>query len=167
MAKSLLDTLDDGYEDQFLSDLIPGRTSKKPERVSRSRMSDKPASSSGKKSSRSRKKSFLRSIEENIGESTPKRSAPAPAQKKAKRKSFLETIEEAYEDAAFDDLIPDRKWSKKERSDFNTDHDFERKFGALVTPVVLKRVKEIAASKGVKVQDVIQRALERYLQQEA
>lgn len=166
MAKSFLDTLDDGYEDQFLSDLIPGRTAKKPERASRSRMSEKPTNSS-KKTSRSRKKSFLRSIEENIGESTPKRSKPVTAQKKAKRKSFLETIEEAYEDAAFDDLIPDRKWTKKERTDFNTDHDFERKFGTLVTPVVLKRVKEIASSKGVRVQDVIQRALERYLQQES
>lgn len=166
MAKSLLDTLDDGYEDQFLPDLIPGRASQNPERTSRSRVSEKPAASTGKSPSRSRKKSFLRSIEENMGDRAPKRTASAGSQPKAKRKSFLETIEEAYEDEAFDDLIPDRKWAQKERSDFQADSNFDRKIASLVTPAVLKRVKEIASSKGVRVQDVIQRALERYLQQE-
>lgn len=169
MAKSFLDMLDDGYDDHLLSDLIPG--GKKPSKASGSRKSESPATKA-KKPNRARKKSFLRNIEQNIEESSPKRVTPAPTpaksapRKTAKRKSFLETIEEAYDQSAFDDLIPDRKWEKREKSDFPDDGALERKFGSMVTPAVLARVRAIAKSKGVSVQDVIQRAIELYLSNE-
>lgn len=168
MAKSFLDMLDDGYDDHVLSDLIPG--GKKPSKASASRKSETPPSKT-KKPNRARKKSFLRNIEQNIGESSPKRVTPpttpktAP-RKPAKRKSFLETIEEAYDQSAFDDLIPDRKWAKREKSDFEDNGALERKFGSMVTPAVLARVRAIAKAKSVSVQDVIQRAIELYLRSE-
>ncbi len=166
MAKSFLDTLDDAFDDHVLSDLIPDARKPKP--------ASTPRSSSGKgKTSSSRKKSFLSTIEENISEQSPKRVAtPAPSGKPeekratSKRKSFLETIEEAYDQAAFDDIIPTRSWSRKEAQDFSPDKEFERQFGKILTPRVMTRVKEIADSKGIRVRDVIERALERYLQQE-
>lgn len=167
MGKSLLDMLDDGYDDHLLSDLIPG--GKKPSKASGSRKSET-STTKTKKPNRARKKSFLRNIEQNIGESSPKRVAPttpkATPRKPAKRKSFLETIEEAYDQSAFDDLIPDRKWAKREKSDFADDGALERKFGSMVTPAVLARVRAIAKSKGVSVQDVIQRAIDLYLRSE-
>lgn len=161
--------LDDGYDDHLLSDLIPG--GKKPSKASGSRKSETPVPTKSPKPNRARKKSFLRNIEQNIGETSPKRVTPAPSnttpRKAAKRKSFLETIEEAYDQSAFDDLIPDRKWAKREKSDFADDGALERKFGSMVTPAVLARVRAIAKSKGVSVQDVIQRAIELYLRNEA
>ncbi len=160
MAKSFLDTLDDGVDDQFLSDLIPD--TRKPRQAS----AKKPAATaSSRKASRSRKKSFLQTIEQNISERTPKR-VQDNSPDKSRKKSFLETIEEAYDQSAFDDLIPDRNWSRKSSQDFTDDHTLERKFGSILTPEVLKRVKEIAAAKGIGVEDVIRRALELYVQKE-
>ncbi|MDP5171098.1 MAG: hypothetical protein NWR72_12710 [Bacteroidia bacterium] len=157
MAKSFLDTLDDAYDDHVLSDLIPD--SRKPKQASRTR-----TSASSEKKAPSRKKSFLHTIEENISENKPRRSAATTSS--SKRKSFLETIEEAYDQAAFDDLMPTRSWTKKDASDFSDVNAIEKKFGAMVTPAVLARVKQIAKSKGVSVQDVIQRALDLYLKSE-
>lgn len=170
MGKSFLDMLDDGYDDHVLSDLIPD--GKKPTKASSPRTSgDSATTNTKKKPSRPRKKSFLRNIEQNIGESSPKRVVPSTkkstsSKSSTKRKSFLETIEEAYDQSAFDDLIPDRKWSKRTKADFPNDQELERKFGSMVTPAVLARVRAIAKAKGVSVQDVIQRALEFYLKNE-
>lgn len=168
MAKSFLDMLDDGYDDHILSDLIPD--GKKPAKASSPRKSENTTTAQTQKPTRARKKSFLRNIEQNIGESSPKRVPPtspkSPARKTVKRKSFLETIEEAYDQSAFDDLIPDRQWAKREKADFPDNGALERKFGSLVTPAVLARVRAIAKAKGVSVQDVIQRAIELYLRSE-
>lgn len=156
MGKSFLDTLDDAFEDHVLSDLIPD-TRKAP--ASRSL----PVAS---KKSGSRKKSFLHTIEDSISDIAPKRTSSTAAAPKSSRKSFLETIEEAYDQSAFDDLMPSKGWSKKDIDTFSPDKEFERKFGAYFTPAVMNKVKEIARGRGIRLQDVILRALELYLNTE-
>lgn len=158
MAKSFLDTLEDAFADDVLEDIIPDsrQTSAQPA-TRRSARSGKGAS---------RKKSFLSHIEENLPEvrrARPASDKPVVKPDKQARKSFLETIEEAYDSSAFDDIMPTRTWTRREVDRFDPEVEMDRRVSSLLTPEVRDRLKQIAIAKGIRVRDVLQRALELYL----
>lgn len=146
MGKSFLDRLDDAFGAETLSDVIPNTVTPPPPPKRRPNR---------RKSVSKRKKSFLENIDENMAENTPK------SQKRGK-KSFLDTIEEALEDRAFDDLFPTRKDASRRKTP-----DFDKKrFNILLTTQVLKRARQIARQKSIDVDDVINIALQRYIEVE-
>ncbi|MEZ4771815.1 MAG: hypothetical protein R3D00_01450 [Bacteroidia bacterium] len=144
MAKNFLDRLGDAYEEDVLVDLIPQK----------------------RQSSPRRKKQFLGSLEENI--STPKKKNSSPkSSSSGKRKSFLDTIEEALDSNAFDEVIPVApKWTRKPNADQMEMPVVESPFSTMITHEVLERARVIAIAKGIRIKDVINIALKKYIELE-
>jgi len=156
--KSFLDSIGDAFGDDVLLDVIPER---KPRAKNSKPASNTPATKTPAR--RSNRKKFTDSIDQRLQESKPARTTGG------KRKSFLDTIEEALDSNAFDDIIPkDRNWKKgstKQRSTSKEDQ-LESRFSTMITTEVLDRAKEIAKMKGIRVKDVINKALKLYLDTE-
>ena len=90
-----------------------------------------------------------------------------PAKRKPRtknRKSFLDTIEEALESNAFDDVIPENP-SWKRRKGKEVIH-VESRFSTMITTEVLERARVIAEKKGIRIKDVINIALKKYIEHE-
>ncbi|MEM6767513.1 MAG: hypothetical protein AAF824_07125 [Bacteroidota bacterium] len=150
MAKKFLDALEDAFEDDVLSDIIPsGYSEQKKASGKKTITRNKPLSSS------TRKKNLRNSLGDALNDLSNSRSSKG---KSSGRKSFLDTIEEALEDNAFDDIIPQKRQSRSPSA-----HELESRFQTMITTDVLDRAKEIAISKGIRVKDVINIALKRYV----
>ena len=146
MGKSFLDRLDDAFGADTLPDVIPKTVTPPPSAQKRPKR---------RKTVSKRKKNFLDNIDENMAGSTPKA-------KKRGKKSFLDTIEEALEDHAFDDLFPTRKTAARRKT-----ANFDKKqFSILLTTEVLSRARQIARQKKLNVDDVINIAIQRYIEVE-
>lgn len=104
-----------------------------------------------------RKKRFLENIDENLGKT------PVKPARKSGRKSFLDAIEEALEDQAFDDIFPKRKAPSGKAPSGKVDFNKSR-FSILLTKEVLDRAQQIAKAKGISVNDVINIAIQRYVE---
>lgn len=144
MAKGFLDMVEDAFDDDALTEVIPIVNS--PNRGNSTKRT-------------SPKKKFRKNLESSLQEITPRKS-----KRPSRRKSFLDTIEEALEDNAFDDLIPRR--SKLSPSQKKQDDNIESRFSTMITTDVLKRAREIAELKGIRIKDVINIALKRYIDDE-
>ncbi|MEZ4829194.1 MAG: hypothetical protein R3C61_23350 [Bacteroidia bacterium] len=144
MAKKFLEQLGDAFDEDVLVDLIPQK---------------RPASPG-------RKKRFLGTIEENI--STPKKKpTTSRSSSSGKRKSFLDTIEEALDSNAFDEVIPVApKWTRKPNADQMEMPVVESPFSTMITHEVLERARVIAIAKGIRIKDVINIALKKYIDME-
>ena len=152
MAKKFLDTLADAFDDEVLGEVIPQQ------RKSRG-------------SSRRGKKSFLENLEKSLDETPREKPVRAKAKSKPRRKSFLDTLEEALDSHAFDDVIPVEKPRWKRKPSEVADDPFipdevESRFSTMITTEVLNRAREIAIAKGIRVKDVINIALSRYVEEE-
>ncbi|MEO0470487.1 MAG: hypothetical protein AAF206_12755 [Bacteroidota bacterium] len=156
MAKKFLDRLGDAFGEDVLADLIPIRESKGKKNAS-------PQSHEKTPVRNNRKKRFLDSIDEKISPKTPARKENSS---KPVRKSFLDTIEDALDSNAFDDIIPqDVNWRKKTPKDQMAVPKIESRFSTMITTEVLERAREIARRKGIRIKDVINVALQRYIEQ--
>ncbi len=149
MGKGFLDRIEDAFGAETLADVIPTNIPQvpvkqvkvnQPKRVSK------------------RKKRFLENIDESFGK--------ASSAKKRGKKSFLDTIEEALEDHAFDDLFPTRKQTTAQKISSVKPEFAKNQFNILLTTEVLRRARQIAKQKAIPVQDVINIALQRYIEQE-
>jgi hypothetical protein len=152
MAKKFLDTLADAFDDEVLGEVIPQQ------RKSRG-------------STRRGKKSFLESIGQSLDEPPQEKPTRAKAKSKPRRKSFLDTLEEALDSHAFDDVIPieQPRWKRKtqpDTEDFSA-AELESRFSTMITTEVLNRAREIAIAKGIRVKEVINIALSRYVEEES
>ena len=153
MAKKFLESLGDPFEDNVLTDLIPTRQER--EKTKAQRTAD---NASQKRGGSRRKKRFAGRIGEALEGEEPK-------VRRVNEKRFLETIEEALEDHAFDDLIPTRK-KKPPRQTPNTpktEEEEQVRFSMMITTRILDRAREVAEQKGVRIKDVINIALQRYI----
>ena len=155
MGKKFLDALEDAFEDDVLSDVIPSAYSEQKNASGKKTIvRNKPLSSSR------RKKNLRDSLGDALNElANTKKPTPKSS---SHRKSFLDTIEEALEDNAFDDIIPVRKAKRAGSS-----ADVESRLQTMITTEVLNRAREIAVSKGIRVKDVINIALKRYVEDES
>ncbi|MEL6676586.1 MAG: hypothetical protein AAFR61_30530 [Bacteroidota bacterium] len=151
MAKKFLDRIGEAFDDSALEEVIPVRK-QTPTPTPR------------------RKKSFLDSVnqQQNRTSPTPKRK---PTRKSSpRRKSFLETIEDALDSDAFDDIIPPNgQWKRKDREKVPSRKELdldETRFSTMITTEVLQRAREIAELKGIRIKDVINKALKIYIEKE-
>jgi len=136
MAKKFLDVFGEAFEEDILDEVIPN-PQKNP-------------------SSKRRKKRFMPSLNE----------AHSPSkEKKTKKKSLLDTMEEALDNQVFDQLFPDAK-NRPKISDKEAQRVIESPFSTMITTEVLDRARAIAQQKGLRVKDVINKALEIYVEQE-
>lgn len=141
MAKKFLDSLGDAFEDNMLVDVIPTR-----------------------RSSRSKKKNLLKPVVDTSDPPKKKRRT-SNSRKTQRKKSFLDTIEDALDNNAFDDFLPaDTSWKGKGNSSTTKVSPNEKPFSTMITAEVLDRAREIAIQKGIRVKDVINFALKRYVE---
>ncbi|MEL6194116.1 MAG: hypothetical protein AAFR66_18795 [Bacteroidota bacterium] len=155
MGKKFLDALEDAFEDDVLSDVIPSAYSEQKNASGKKTIiRNKPLSSSR------RKKNLRDSLGDALNDlaNTKKPNSKSSSH----RKSFLDTIEEALEDNAFDDIIPVRRAKRA-----GSNADVESRLQTMITTEVLNRAREIAVSKGIRVKDVINIALKRYVEDES
>ena len=155
MGKKFLDALEDAFEDDVLSDVIPSAYSEQKNASGKKTIvRNKPLSSSR------RKKNLRDSLGDALNDLA---NTKKPVSKSSShRKSFLDTIEEALEDNAFDDIIPVRRAKRA-----GSNADVESRLQTMITTEVLNRAREIAVSKGIRVKDVINIALKRYVEDES
>ncbi len=159
MAKKFLENLADSFEDDALTDIIPG-----------SRRSTEPAPKRHVSSGRKHKlRSSLGDKLEELPNAPKTKQLKRTKRTKAskKRKSFLEAMEEAYEENAFDDIIPKqrRPYSNATISPKEVEV-LETRFSTTITTDILNLARRIAIIKNVRIKDVINRALERYIEEE-
>lgn len=153
MAKKFLEKLGDSYEDDALLDIIPA--------------SRGPKQGTSRRGNSPRRKSKLRnSIGEALEELPSGKKEKAPSTKQ-KRKSFLEAMEEAFEDNAFDDIIPkNRRPQKTDRLTKEEIKVIETRFSTTITTDILELARKIAIAKNIRVKDVINTALKKYVEEE-
>jgi hypothetical protein len=146
LAKRFLDTLDDAFEDGALADLIPGKAStptrKKPP-VPR------------KKGPRSRKKSFLSTLDNAQSPKTKSRGGGG--------KSFLGALEEVFDEMnekELDSLFPSP--GTRNRKPANVQQQ-EATITTAIDKQLLAAIRKIAREHQVPIKDVIQEALRLWI----
>lgn len=156
MAKKFLDILGDAFEDDALADIIPAERSRR-----RGAESEKESAPPKRKRTSQRRKRFVERMNESM---------PADPQAKPQRKSLLDTMEEALDNQVFDDLFPKarpRRNRKPGGAIPPPDPNLESRFSTMITTQVLNRAREIAEAKGIRVKEVINAALQLYIEQES
>lgn len=155
MAKKFLETLADPFEEELLTDIIPNqkRTAQKP---------GEKASPARRAGSSRRKKKFVGKIGEALGEQAAQQLDLFQAERE---KQVLEKIDEALAENAFDQLFPSRRL--KRSGGKSTEEDLQVRFSTMITARIFDRAKEIAQMKGIRVKDVINIALKKYVEMEA
>lgn len=94
-----------------------------------------------------RKKRFTESLKEE--KKTPPR-----------RKSLLDSMDDALDNNVFDTIFPSASQYKDKNA---RRQQIETRFSTMITTEVLEKARQIAISRGVRVKDVINKALEFYL----
>lgn len=145
MAKKFLEHIKDAFDQDLLNDLIPTRPIKTVPQDTRT------VANGGRVQRR-------KSLAGKLSELTDAQSFPI----KMNEKRFLDTIEEALEDHAFDAVIPD----KRTRTGTSLEDEPVVQFSTTLSLRVFNRAKEIAEMKGIRVKDVINVALQRYVESE-
>ncbi|MEL6695339.1 MAG: hypothetical protein AAFP89_03820 [Bacteroidota bacterium] len=139
MAKKFLDVLGDAFEDDMLEDVIPSSQRKRTK----------------KKETPRRNKRFLDDIDKSLTTAEKPKST-----KKSKGKSLLDSMDEALDNHVFDAVFPDAQTYKNRA---NRQKQLETRFSTMITTEVLEKAREIALSKGIRIKDVINKALSFYL----
>ena len=94
-----------------------------------------------------RKKRFTESLEKDHS-------------KPVRRKSLLDSMDDALDNNVFDTIFPSAAQYKDKNS---RNQQLETRFSTMITTEVLEKARHIALSKGIRVKDVINKALEFYL----
>ena len=161
MAKKFLEQLADAYEEDLLTDLIPtrkdlpSRKKSPPSPKGDAKLIEKKRKSG---SSSRRKKMFVGRIGEALGESQD----PSQLDLFKREKKIIKKMEEAFEDNTFDQLFPKAEIRKK-KGILNED---AVRFSTMISSRVLDRAKEIALERGIRIKDVINIALQKYIEEE-
>ncbi|GAB4423583.1 MAG: hypothetical protein OHK0039_40250 [Bacteroidia bacterium] len=144
MAKKFLDILGDAFDDEVLDEVIPAKRPKTPAPTRR-------------------KKRFLETISEKLPEDD---AAPLTLRRNTRgvQLTLLETMEEALESQVFDSIFP--KPVIRTGEDPLAAPQLESPFSTMITTQVLERARQIALAKGIRVKDVINKALEFYVDRE-
>lgn len=151
MAKKFIARIEQPMSEEILADLF---TSRKKDTKSGG------ATDHGKaqRGSGNRKKSFMKAL--NLSrekqENTSKEYAPSSERR------FLNAMEDVLNDEAFDSIFPTKRQQPKAAG---TPLMSEVPFSLMISENIFKRAKQIAQEKGVRVKDVINLALERYIDQ--
>ena len=151
MAKKFLTRIEQPVSEEVLSDLFTPRKSSGEE---------KNATEGGEKPSvpGSRRKRFLKSINSSLEKQENSSSDYTPASERR----FLDAMEDALNDQAFDNIFPARKQSG---APSQSENHVEIPFSLMISEKIFSRAKQIALTKGIRVKDVINLALERYIEQ--
>ena len=151
MAKKFIARIEQPLSEEVLADLF---TPRKPSK----RAEDDASSSANPPASAGRKKSFLKSLNVSLDKQkkAPKEFAPSSERR------FLDAMEDVLNDQAFENIFPSKR---KTPAKGEAPDDGEVPFSLMISENIFNRAKEIAQSRGVRVKDVINMALERYIDQ--
>ncbi|MEM6633141.1 MAG: hypothetical protein AAF694_25950 [Bacteroidota bacterium] len=151
MAKKFIARIEQPLSEEVLADLFTSRKS-----------APKSTDGQGGKSTQSipgsRKKRFLKSLNTSRENSTNSPNEYAPSSERR----FLDAMEDVLNDQAFENIFPSKK--KAAPQDKILDES-EVPFSLMISENIFNRAKQIAQSRGVRVKDVINMALERYIDQ--
>ncbi|MEL6134136.1 MAG: hypothetical protein AAFR59_12305 [Bacteroidota bacterium] len=139
MAKKFLDVLGDAFEDDMLEDVIPTNQRKRTK----------------KRETPRRNKSLLDAVDKGL---TSEGGKPV---RKTKGKSLLDSMDEALDNHVFDVIFPDAQTRKDSKGE--SQKQLETRFSTMITTEVFEKAREIALAKGIRIKDVINKALEFYL----
>jgi len=146
MAKNFLDRLGEAYDEDLFNDLIPTvkhKSGKKEE--------------TAKTGQTRRRKKFIKNIEQALEGQIPKKMETSSSEKK-----FLAAMDGALEDKAFDNVFP----TKRANKDSSNKGDDYIPFQTAISTTIFNRAKSIAIQKGIRIKDVINIALQWYLDNE-
>lgn len=157
MAKrktSFLDSFAEVLEDDALTDLIPG---KKP-----IKNTDTPPPRRKSASTR-RRKSFLETIGEALQEDPEGSTIPQKVITPREKKGFLDSLHGVLKDNAFEEVMPMRP-RKSSRS--KVAKVPEKPIQTTIESEILDKIRAVAEQKGIRIKDIINQALKRYVASE-
>ena len=158
MAKrktSFLDSFGEVLDDDTLADLIPAN---KP--------ANKPADSPPRRKATAarRRKSFLDTIGEALQEDPEGGTIPQKVITPREKKGFLDSLEGLLKDHAFEDVMPLRSPGRKAGASPRVS---EKPIQTTIESEILDKIRKAAEQRGIRVKDIINQALKRYVAAEA
>ncbi len=150
MAKKFIARIEQPMSEEVLADLFTSR--RRGINSSENSPVDKTQSTSS-----NRKKSFMKAMNRSRdNKSSSSEYAPTSERR------FLDAMEDVLNDEAFESIFPTKRQGKvNPETPISTDVPFS----LMISENIFNRAKEIAQEKGVRIKDVINLALERYIDQ--
>lgn len=151
MAKKFIARIEQPMSEEVLADLF----------TSRRKGNKSEGATDHRKSQRgtgTRKKSFMKAL----SGSREKQDKASDEYTPSSERRFLNAMEDVLNDEAFDSIFPTKRQQNKTSG---SPLMSEVPFSLMISENIFKRAKQIAQEKGVRVKDVINLALERYIDQ--
>lgn len=160
MAKrktNFLDSFGEVLADDTLADLIPGTRPQRKNPKTPSLPNPRKKAQSPK-----RRKSFLDTIGEALQEDPEGSTIPQKKITPTEKKGFLSSLEDVLKDNALDQVMPFRPRNRRRGAKVP-----EKPLQTTIESEILDKVRKVAESKGIRIKDIINQALKRYVASES
>jgi uncharacterized protein (DUF4415 family) len=155
---SFLDSFGEVLEDDALVDLIPVKKPSQPATAPPERR---------KSASVRRRKSFLETIGEALQEDPEGGTIPQKVITPREKKGFLDSLEGILKDNAFEEVMPLRNRNRKTNTTAKGPKVPEKPIQTTIESEILDKIRKVAEQKGIRVKDIINQALRRYVAAES